>query len=103
MAVLRKRAKSKWKDFDLHFLMEWMKKLLFDPSMTWLVGLGLLLAEIVVNMLVIWKIKCEYFSSSWNISVHAVLDITYPHYLSEHVHFVFNKMTESFSDIFGIS
>lgn len=60
MAVLRKRGKSKWKEFDLHFLIEWVKGLLFDPSKTWLVGLGLLLAEIVVNILVIWKIKCEY-------------------------------------------
>jgi len=74
MAVLKKRAKSKWKDFNLHFLMEWIKRLLFDPSMTWLVGLGLLLAEIVVNVLVIWKIKCEYFTSSWNISVHTFLE-----------------------------
>ena len=61
MAVLRKGAKSKWKDFDSHFFIEWMKRLLFDPSKTWLVGLALLLAEIVVNILVIWKIKCEYF------------------------------------------
>ena len=61
MAVLRRGAKSKWKDFDSHFVIEWMKRLLFDPSKTWLVGLALLLAEIVVNILVIWKIKCEYF------------------------------------------
>ena len=67
MAVLRKRAKPKWKDFDLHFSIEWIKTLLFDPSKTWLVGLALLLAEIVVNVLVIWKIKCEYFVSSWNL------------------------------------
>lgn len=62
MAVLRKRAKSKWKDFDLQFLIEWIKRLLFDPSMTWIVGLGLLLAEVVVNILVIWKIKCEFIN-----------------------------------------
>lgn len=61
MAVLRKRSKAKWRDFDLQFLIEWIKRLLFDPSKTWVVGLGLLLAEIVVNILVIWKIKCEYF------------------------------------------
>lgn len=60
MAVLRKRGKSKWRDFDLQFVIEWIKILLFDPSKTWVVGLGLLLAEIVVNVLVIWKIKCEY-------------------------------------------
>ena len=75
MAVLRKKGKSKWKDFDLHFVIEWIKRLLFDPSKTWLVGLGLLLAEIVVNVLVIWKIKCEYFISSWNLYIHAVLRI----------------------------
>ena len=60
MAVLRKRGKSKWRDFDLQFVIKWIKILLFDPSKTWVVGLGLLLAEIVVNVLVIWKIKCEY-------------------------------------------
>ena len=59
MAVPRKRVKSKGKDFDLQFLIEWIKKLLFDPTKTWMVGLGLLLAEIVVNVVVIWKIKCE--------------------------------------------
>jgi len=58
MAVPRKRAKSKGRDFDLQFLIEWIKQLLFDPTKTWMVGLGLLLAEIVVNVVVIWKIKC---------------------------------------------
>ena len=50
--------KSKGKYFDLQFLIEWIKQLLFDPTKTWMVGLGLLLAEIVVNVVVIWKIKC---------------------------------------------
>ena len=59
MAVLRKRGKSKDWDFDLQSLLEWVKKLLFDPSRTWIVGIGLLFAEIVVNIVVIWKIKCE--------------------------------------------
>lgn len=78
MAVLRKRAKSNWKDFDSHFFIEWMKRLLFDPSKTWLVGLALLVAEIVVNMLVIWKIKCEYLVFPGRCD------------LLSHVHFVFN-------------
>lgn len=70
MAVLRKRAKSKGRDFDLQFLIEWIKQLLFDPSKTWVVGLGLLFAEIVVNVVVIWKIKCEYiFLINWQTSV----------------------------------
>ena len=69
MAVVKKRAKSKWKDFDLQFLIEWTKRLLFDPSKAWIVGLGLLLAEIVVNILVIWKIKCEYFLNGFQIFV----------------------------------
>ena len=59
MAVPRKRAKSKDRDFDLQSLFEWVKNLLFDPSKTWIVGIGLLFAEIVVNIVVIWKIKCE--------------------------------------------
>lgn len=60
MAVLGKRGKSKDKDLDLQSLFEWVKKLLFDPSRTWIVGIGLLFAEIVVNFVVIWKIKCEW-------------------------------------------
>ena len=59
MAVPRKRGKSKDWDFDLQSLLEWVKKLLFDPSRTWIVGIGLLFADIVVNIVVIWKIKCE--------------------------------------------
>ena len=59
MAVLRKRAKSKERDFDLQFVIDWVKLLLFDPSNTWIVGLGLLFAEVVVNIVVIWKIKCK--------------------------------------------
>lgn len=78
MAVLRKRAKSNWKDFDSHFFIEWMKRLLFDPSKTWLVGLALLVAEIVVNMLVIWKIK--YTEIDWEAymeEVEGVINGTY--------------------------
>ncbi|XP_078373339.1 dol-P-Man:Man(5)GlcNAc(2)-PP-Dol alpha-1,3-mannosyltransferase-like [Oculina patagonica] len=78
MAVLRKRAKSKWKDFDLQSLIEWTKRLLFDPSMTWIVALGLLLAEVVVNILVIWKIK--YTEIDWEAymeEVEGVINGTY--------------------------
>ena len=60
MAVLRKKGKSQWKDLKVQFVIEWIKILLFDPSKTWVVGLVLLFAEIVVNVTVIWKIKCEY-------------------------------------------
>lgn len=60
MAVLKKRTKSKWKDFDLRFLIKWIKTLLLEPSKTWIVGAGLLFAEVVVNIVVIWKIKCKY-------------------------------------------
>lgn len=59
MAVLKRREKSKARDFDLAFLIEWIKRLLFDPTKTWIVALALLFAEIVVNVAVIWKIKCE--------------------------------------------
>ena len=60
MAVLRKKGKSQWKYLNVQFVIEWIKILLFDPSKTWVVGLVLLFAEIVVNVMVIWKIKCEY-------------------------------------------
>ena len=66
MAVLRKKGKSQWKDLNVQFVIEWIKILLFDPSKTWVVGLVLLFAEIVVNVIVIWKIKCEYNNYSCN-------------------------------------
>ena len=66
MAVLKKRARSKWKDFDLHFLIEWIKTLSFDPSKTCIVGAGLLFAEVVVNIVVIWKIKCKYHRAAFH-------------------------------------
>ena len=67
MAILKKRARSKWKDFDLRFLIEWIKTLLLDPSKTWIVGAGLLFAEVVVNIVVIWKIKCKYHRAAFHL------------------------------------
>ena len=69
MAVLKKRVKTKAKHFDLLLLVQWAKELLFDPTKTWIIAGALLLAEIVVNVGVIWKIKCEstayYYSSNF--------------------------------------
>lgn len=49
-----------------------------EASKTWLVGLALLVAEIVVNMLVIWKIK--YTEIDWEAymeEVEGVINGTY--------------------------
>lgn len=78
MAALKKKGKSKWKDFNVQFVIEWIKILLFDPSKTWVVGLGLLLGEIVVNVIVIWKIK--YTEIDWEAymeEVEGVINGTY--------------------------
>ncbi|CAH3038664.1 unnamed protein product [Porites lobata] len=78
MAVPRKRGKSKDRDFDLQSLFEWVKNLLFDPSKTWIVGIGLLFAEMVVNIVVIWKIK--YTEIDWEAymdEVEGVINGTY--------------------------
>ena len=62
MAVIRKRKSGK---FNLKAtakeLFNLAKRLAFDPSYTWAVAILLLLAEIVVNVYVIWKVKCKYF------------------------------------------
>ena len=60
MAVVKKRTKAKGTVFDLNAFVAWMKTLLLDPSKTWIVAITLLLAEILVNMVVIWKVKCKY-------------------------------------------
>lgn len=68
MAVLKKRVKTKVKHFDLLLLVQWTKELLFDPTKTWIVAVALLLAEIVVNVGVIWKIKCESTAYCYSIN-----------------------------------
>lgn len=78
MAVLRKKGKSQWKYLNVQFVIEWIKILLFDPSKTWVVGLVLLFAEIVVNVIVIWKIK--YTEIDWEAymeEVEGVINGTY--------------------------
>ena len=60
MAILKKRGKVRGRYLDFLRLFERIKELLFDPTKTWIVAIGLLVAEIVVNVGIIWKIKCEY-------------------------------------------
>ncbi|XP_029201049.2 dol-P-Man:Man(5)GlcNAc(2)-PP-Dol alpha-1,3-mannosyltransferase-like [Acropora millepora] len=78
MAVLKKRVKTKAKHFDLLLLVQWAKELLFDPTKTWIIAGALLLAEIVVNVGVIWKIN--YTEIDWEAymeEVEGVINGTY--------------------------
>lgn len=58
--VARKRGKKDRSEFDFHTVLQWMKSLFLDPKNTWIIGLGLFCAEIVANILVVWKIRCEF-------------------------------------------
>lgn len=60
MAPTRKRKGGKFNvDLSLSNVYNFGKGLLFDPAKTWIVAVMLCLAELVVNMLVIWKVKCK--------------------------------------------
>ncbi|XP_032219343.1 dol-P-Man:Man(5)GlcNAc(2)-PP-Dol alpha-1,3-mannosyltransferase isoform X1 [Nematostella vectensis] len=63
MAALKKKARLKNTTFDVKSWIIWCKSLLVDPEKTWIIALLLLLAEVVVNIAVIWKIK--YTEIDW--------------------------------------
>ena len=60
MAPARKRKSEKfavnlsWKN-----VFNFGKALLFDPAKIWIVAVLLCIAELPVNLLVIWKVKCK--------------------------------------------
>ncbi|XP_068753677.1 dol-P-Man:Man(5)GlcNAc(2)-PP-Dol alpha-1,3-mannosyltransferase-like [Montipora capricornis] len=70
MAILKKRGKVRGRYLDFLRLFERIKELLFDPTKTWIVAIGLLVAEIVVNVGIIWKIK--YTEIDWEAYMEEV-------------------------------
>lgn len=60
MAVVRKKPKKDKSKFDLNTVVEWVKSLFLDAKNTWIIALVLFCAEIVVNIAVVWKIRCEF-------------------------------------------
>eukprot|EP00794_Sanderia_malayensis_P015332 gene15333-16910_t len=59
----RTTSRNNWPSLDLHVAISFAKSLLFDPSYTWVVAILLLLAEVVVNIFVIYKVK--YTEIDW--------------------------------------
>ena len=60
MAVIRRKKTGKINlDLTLSNLYDLAKKVLCEPSYTWLVAIVLCLSEVAVNLLVIWKVKCK--------------------------------------------
>jgi hypothetical protein len=60
MAPARKRKSEKINvDWSLRNALDFGKALLFDPAKTWIVAVLLCIAELLVNLLVIWKVKCK--------------------------------------------
>lgn len=60
MVILKKRGKVRGRYLNFLCFFEWIKELLFDFIKIWIVVIGFFVVEIVVNVGVIWKIKCEY-------------------------------------------
>ena len=66
MAPTKKRKSGKLNvDFSLKDAIDFGKAVLFDPSKTWIVGVLLCIAELLVNLLVIWKVKCKSCTHMW--------------------------------------
>ncbi|KXJ19785.1 Dol-P-Man:Man(5)GlcNAc(2)-PP-Dol alpha-1,3-mannosyltransferase [Exaiptasia diaphana] len=81
MAVARKRAKKDKTKFDLKTAVEWVKSLFLEPKNSWIIGLVLFCAELVVNLLVVWKIR--YTEIDWQAymqEVEGVINGTYNYY-----------------------
>ena len=61
MAPARKRVKHEKFDVGISVrnLFEFGKAVILDPAKTWIVAILLCIAELVVNLVVIWKVKCK--------------------------------------------
>lgn len=62
MAVVKhkKKSKSGMMKFDLIALKSFVQTSLTEPKKIWHLGILFLLGEIVLNFIVIWKVKCKY-------------------------------------------
>lgn len=71
MAVVKKKRPGKInQDLTLSNFYNFGKMLFYDPSYTWLVAIVLCLAEVVINLLVIWKVK--YTEIDWEAYMQEV-------------------------------
>ncbi|CAB4010448.1 dol-P-Man:Man(5) c(2)-PP-Dol alpha-1,3-mannosyltransferase-like [Paramuricea clavata] len=71
MAPARKRKSEKNNvDWSLRNALDFGKALLFDPAKTWIVAVLLFVAELLVNLLVIWKVK--YTEIDWEAYMQEV-------------------------------
>ena len=60
MAPTKKRTSAKFTvDLSLGNVLDFGKAALFEPAKMWIVAVLLCTAELFVNLLVIWKVKCE--------------------------------------------
>lgn len=60
MAPKKKRKSGKFNvDLSLRNVFDFAKAVLFEPAKMWILAVLLCIAELFVNMLVIWKVKCK--------------------------------------------
>lgn len=58
MAPVKRRGKERTK-FDFKIFLNWLKSLFLEPKNGWVIAALLFCAEIIVNIAVIWKIRCK--------------------------------------------
>jgi SNF family Na+-dependent transporter len=78
MAPMGKRKSGKFNvNLSLNNALDFGKAALFDPAKTWVVAVLLCIAEVLVNLFVIWKVKCKNRMHEWqkSASVQAILVI----------------------------
>ena len=68
MAPTNKRASGKFNvNLSLRNVLDFGKAVLFEPAKMWIVAVLLCTAELFVNLLVIWKVKCEKIVQITNV------------------------------------
>ena len=67
MAPTKKHKSAKFNvDLSLRNAFYFAKAVLFEPEKMWIVAVFLCIAELFVNLLVIWKVKCKNCTNQMN-------------------------------------
>ncbi len=79
MAPPRKRKSGKFNvDLSLNNVLDFGKAVLFDPAKTWIIAVLLCTAELLVNLFVIWKVKCKNCTHEWQFASDSYSLVMHP-------------------------
>lgn len=59
--AIKNTFKEKW--FKKYFTLTFLKQLVFDPAQLWLVSIGIILAELVLNVIIVNRVN--YTEIDW--------------------------------------